>query len=151
MANGGPGVVGAGLLEAAVHGWRTSWIILRMTCCPPRWTSSPAPEIIKTTLPKIQPISPLRVPGPLRRTDGFSRSRLHRKPASAVWFHEKEIQYKRFASLRGVMALLPVQNAILDGELVCLDSDGRSQFMELTRRRRQDVCYYAFDLLWADG
>lgn len=37
------------------------------------------------------------------------------------------------------------------GELVALDSDGRSQFMDLMRRRRQDVCYYAFDLLWLNG
>jgi ATP-dependent DNA ligase len=44
-----------------------------------------------------------------------------------------------------------VKDAILDGELICLDGDGRSQFMELMRRRRQDVCYYAFDLLWLDG
>jgi bifunctional non-homologous end joining protein LigD len=49
------------------------------------------------------------------------------------------------------LAELPVQDAILDGELVCLDSDGHSQFMDLMRRRRQDVCYYAFDLLWLNG
>jgi ATP-dependent DNA ligase len=40
---------------------------------------------------------------------------------------------------------------ILDGELACLGADGRSQFFELMRRRRQDVIFYAFDLLRHDG
>lgn len=48
------------------------------------------------------------------------------------------------------MAKLPVKNAILDGELVCLDNDGRSVFLDL-RRRRHDASFYAFDLLWLDG
>ena len=48
------------------------------------------------------------------------------------------------------MAKLPVKNTILDGELVCLDNDGRSIFLDL-RRRRRDACFYAFDLLWLDG
>ena len=43
------------------------------------------------------------------------------------------------------------KNAILDGELVCLDQDGRSQFQELMHRRRQDAAFYAFDLLCLDG
>jgi bifunctional non-homologous end joining protein LigD len=49
------------------------------------------------------------------------------------------------------MAGLPVQSAILDGEIVCLDQDGRSQFLQLMRRRRADACFYAWDLLWLDG
>jgi hypothetical protein len=48
------------------------------------------------------------------------------------------------------MAHLPVQNAILDGEIVCLDSAGRSQFNELLHRRGNPV-FYAFDLLWLNG
>jgi bifunctional non-homologous end joining protein LigD len=40
--------------------------------------------------------------------------------------------------------------AVLDGEIVCLDSEGRPQFHELLRRRGQPV-FYGFDLLWLDG
>jgi uncharacterized protein (TIGR03437 family) len=40
--------------------------------------------------------------------------------------------------------------AILDGEIVCLDDDGRPQFYDLMRRR-EPQCFYAFDLLWLDG
>jgi bifunctional non-homologous end joining protein LigD len=36
------------------------------------------------------------------------------------------------------------------GELVCLGADGRSQFLELMRRRRRDACFYSWDLLWLD-
>jgi bifunctional non-homologous end joining protein LigD len=42
------------------------------------------------------------------------------------------------------------RRAVLDGELVCLDCDGRPQFWELMRRRA-DVYFYAFDLLALDG
>jgi len=47
-------------------------------------------------------------------------------------------------------ALLPAQNAIIDGEIVCLDSNGVSQFNELLSRKAQPVLY-AFDLLWLNG
>lgn len=43
------------------------------------------------------------------------------------------------------------KNAILDGEIVVLDGSGRIQFLELMRRRRHDVIFYAFDLLWLNG
>ena len=37
------------------------------------------------------------------------------------------LQYKSFAGLSKVLAGLRVQDVILDGEIVCLDRDGRSQ------------------------
>jgi bifunctional non-homologous end joining protein LigD len=40
--------------------------------------------------------------------------------------------------------------AVLDGEIVCLDSKGRSQFNELLYRRGEPY-FYAFDLVWRDG
>jgi len=39
--------------------------------------------------------------------------------------------------------------AVLDGEIVCLDQYGRSQFYDLMFRRGQPYLY-AFDLLWLD-
>src|SRR5512133_3352710 len=41
-------------------------------------------------------------------------------------------------------------SAILDGELVCLDADGRPVFNDLLYRRREPV-FVAFDALWLDG
>ena len=45
---------------------------------------------------------------------------------------------------------LAVRDAVLDGELVCLDEHGRSHFYDLFFRRKQPV-YYAFDLVWLNG
>jgi bifunctional non-homologous end joining protein LigD len=59
--------------------------------------------------------------------------------------------YRSFAQLKKALSHLPVRRAILDGEIVCLDGDGRSQFLELMRRRRTGVVFYAFDLLWHYG
>jgi bifunctional non-homologous end joining protein LigD len=55
--------------------------------------------------------------------------------------------YKSFETLRIALARLRVKNAILDGEIVCLDSGGRSQFKELLYRRGRAV-FFAFDLVW---
>ena len=45
---------------------------------------------------------------------------------------------------------LPVKDAILDREIVCLDGDGNSLFNELLFRRGQPY-FYAFVLLWLNG
>jgi bifunctional non-homologous end joining protein LigD len=106
-------------------------------------------------LPRIQPINPTRIQAPFDhqdwifelKHDGF-RSLAYIEKSTCTLISRKEIVYKSFAALRAAMATLG--NAILDGELVCLDADGRSQFAQLMRRR-QDVAFYAFDLLWHDG
>src|SRR4051812_20780183 len=59
--------------------------------------------------------------------------------------------YKSFGELSGWIGRhLKVENAVLDGEIACLDSDGRSQFTELLYRRG-DPYFYAFDILWLNG
>jgi ATP-dependent DNA ligase len=45
--------------------------------------------------------------------------------------------YKSFPTLCAELAGLRVKNAVLDGEIVCLDEDGRSQFYELLHRLGQ--------------
>lgn len=50
-------------------------------------------------------------------------------------------QFKLFESLKKSLTKLPVQNAILDGEIVCLDAKGVSQFNELFSRRGKLVFY----------
>jgi bifunctional non-homologous end joining protein LigD len=46
-------------------------------------------------------------------------------------------------------ALMP-RSVVLDGEIVCLDQDGRCQFNDLLFRRGEP-CFVAFDLLQKDG
>ena len=45
---------------------------------------------------------------------------------------------------------LPVKEAILDGEVVALDSDGRQNFRDLLAGRG-NLHYAAFDALWING
>src|SRR2546428_11342737 len=45
---------------------------------------------------------------------------------------------------------LRVENAVLDGEIACVDEFGRSVFKDLLFRRRECV-FFAFDLLFLDG
>jgi bifunctional non-homologous end joining protein LigD len=58
--------------------------------------------------------------------------------------------YKSFQPLRDSLGKLKVKNAVLDGELVCLDTEGRSIFNELLFRRGCPV-FYAFDLLYLNN
>jgi bifunctional non-homologous end joining protein LigD len=60
-------------------------------------------------------------------------------------------EYKSFRELcRSIADTLNGIDAVLDGEIVCLDEFGRSQFYELMFRRG-DPFFYAFDLLWLNG
>ena len=47
-------------------------------------------------------------------------------------------------------AEIGARSAVLDGEIVCLDRHGKTQFKDLLFRRG-DPRFYAFDLLWHDG
>ena len=70
----------------------------------------------------------------------------------------------QFAELAGLPALVKAKSAILDGEVVALDDEGRSSFSLMQQRTglrrpgqrtapRHDVpiLYYVFDLLYLDG
>src|SRR5262245_4816480 len=77
--------------------------------------------------------------------DGF-RALAYISEGSCTLFSRKNNQYKSFATLRESLAQLNTP-AILDGEIVCLDAEGMSQFRALMSRNAQ-VSFYAFDLLW---
>jgi bifunctional non-homologous end joining protein LigD len=59
--------------------------------------------------------------------------------------------YRRFDRLCKELAhALSGHEAVLDGEIICVDAEGRPQFYDLLRTRGQPI-YAAFDLLWLDG
>ena len=62
----------------------------------------------------------------------------------------RNLKHLRFKTLEEALATLPVQNAIIDGEIICVDSKGVSHFNELLSRKAEPVLY-AFDLLWLNG
>ena len=60
--------------------------------------------------------------------------------------------YKSFPDLCAAIHIEMDCEAVLDGEIVCLDCEGRPHFYELLRRRgHAEPVFYAFDLLWLDG
>lgn len=59
--------------------------------------------------------------------------------------------FVEFAPLaREVAVTLGVERAVVDGEIACLDEEGRSRF-DWLHARREAPCFCAFDLLWVDG
>lgn len=62
----------------------------------------------------------------------------------------RNLKNLRFESLKAALAKLPLRNAIIDGEIVCLDDQGASQFNQLLSRKVEPVLY-TFDLLWLNG
>jgi ATP-dependent DNA ligase len=77
--------------------------------------------------------------------DGF-RALAHIWDGKCELVSRKRNSYKTFKELRTNLARLKVKNAVIDGELVCLDLDGRSIFDELLHRKGSPV-FYVFDLL----
>jgi bifunctional non-homologous end joining protein LigD len=61
----------------------------------------------------------------------------------------------RMAHIAHAAAMLGVESAVLDGEVVALDSEGRSNFSDLQSAfqngKHADLTYFAFDLLHLNG
>ena len=82
--------------------------------------------------------------------DGF-RALCYCAEQSVKLVSRRDHVYKSFATLcESIAAELHVESAILDGEIVCLDGRGHSQFNTLLYRRAEP-CFYSFDLIWLDG
>jgi len=115
---------------------------------------TPAPS---TTLPKITPV---RLVERAAFDDANYIFELKYDGLRALAFIEhgtahlisrKRITYTRFDELcAGLVRALNVRNAVLDGEIVCLDQEGRPRFDWLVHRRHPAV-FVAFDLLWLNG
>jgi bifunctional non-homologous end joining protein LigD len=81
--------------------------------------------------------------------DGF-RALAYISDGQCELISRRRNSYKNFGELRGHLAKLKVKSAVIDGELVCLDSEGRSIFNELLHRKGRPT-FYAFDLLYLNG
>jgi len=63
--------------------------------------------------------------------------------------YSRNLKIMRFDSLKKSLAILPVKSAIIDGEIVCLDGKGVSQFNQLLNKKAEPV-FYAFEF-WRDS
>jgi bifunctional non-homologous end joining protein LigD len=82
--------------------------------------------------------------------DGF-RSLAYVETGECTLISRNANQFKSFAALnKSLPAELRTGSAVLDGEIVCLDSNGKTQFRDLLFRRGEPR-FVAFDLLWCRG
>jgi bifunctional non-homologous end joining protein LigD len=82
--------------------------------------------------------------------DGF-RALAYVQAGQCQLFSRKGYVYKRFGELtEHIGAGVNVQSVVLDGEIVCLDKNGKSQFKSLMYQRGE-AYFYAFDILQLDG
>ncbi len=79
--------------------------------------------------------------------DGF-RALLHSDKGEVRLVSRNGNIFKSFPNLcEGLARDLRSRRCVLDGEIVCLDQEGKSQFKNLLFRRGEPF-FYAFDLLW---
>jgi len=82
--------------------------------------------------------------------DGF-RALVHIEHGACKLISRNGNAFKSFPALNDTLpAELRARSAVLDGEIVCLDRHGKSQFRDLLFRRGEPL-FYAFDLLWCNG
>ena len=109
-------------------------------------------------LPVVEPVVPVLGTQPFNdpawlfepKYDGF-RGMVYLTRQGCTIYSKKRNVFSRFEELRReICADLPGTEAILDGEVVAIDGDGRVDFWGLMRGRGQ-LHYAVFDLLWLNG
>ena len=80
--------------------------------------------------------------------DGF-RALAYINGADTRLVSRKGNDFKCFATLRQALSEFKI-SAVIDGEIVCMDEQGRPQFNDLLFRRGV-ARFVAFDLLWLNG
>ena len=58
---------------------------------------------------------------------------------------------KMYPSVTAAVATIQQRSAMLDGEIIALDAEGRPSFQALHHQSTRSTVYYAFDLLHVDG
>ena len=89
------------------------------------------------------------------KADGY-RAQVHLRDGKATVYSRRGYDWtETFASIAKAAEALPVRHAVLDGEAIVQDARGVADYhalrRELARKRRGNLTYYAFDLLYLDG
>jgi bifunctional non-homologous end joining protein LigD len=87
--------------------------------------------------------------------DGYRALVLRGGPETKVLSRNQKDLGKKFPEVRDSIAALDVQDAVIDGEIVALNDQGRSSFQALQAfdmdTERPPIVFYAFDLLRLNG
>jgi bifunctional non-homologous end joining protein LigD len=113
---------------------------------------------VTTALPKVRPLELKRRAAGFDndgwlfelKYDGF-RALLEIDGSEARLVSRNRNRFRHLDELAAALAKrLRVNDAILDGEVICVDETGRPIFLEMLRGRHP-CCFIAFDLLWLNG
>jgi bifunctional non-homologous end joining protein LigD len=87
-----------------------------------------------------------------QKLDGY-RCIAIKQDGEIVLYSRRGLAFNRFLNLHRVLVDQPPKSFVLDGEIVALDEDGRSEFNALQNagNRKTETHFYAFDLLHLDG
>jgi bifunctional non-homologous end joining protein LigD len=98
------------------------------------------------------------------KLDGMRAVVVKNGPKVEMWTRNAKVLASRFPTLASAIAGLPVETAVLDGEIVALDEKGQAHFGLIQPRihlsRAKDIAeadrlipvyFYAFDLLYLNG
>lgn len=115
-------------------------------------------KLISVPLPSIQPLRLGRHASAFShpdwvfelKWDGF-RSLAYIANGRSRLVSRKQNTFKSFSGLNSVLEQLGIEDAILDGEIVALDDNGKPDFNSLLFRRAKRLFFYAFDCLWLNG
>ncbi|MEA3188801.1 MAG: bifunctional non-ous end joining protein LigD, partial [Chthoniobacter sp.] len=87
--------------------------------------------------------------------DGFRALAIKRGQTVELLSRNNKDLSKKFPDLIPAVQGLRVENAVIDGEIVALDEQGRSSFQLLQayemNEEQPPICFYAFDLINLDG
>jgi bifunctional non-homologous end joining protein LigD len=109
-------------------------------------------------VPTFQPLTLGRAPAPFShrdwlfeiKWDGF-RSLVRIEQGKRRLISRKGNEFKSFRTLNeSILAEIRVRSGVLDGEIVCLNAAGKTEFRDLLYRRGEPR-FVAFDLLWYYG
>jgi bifunctional non-homologous end joining protein LigD len=89
------------------------------------------------------------------KLDGYRAIAVLNDGAVELWSRNHKPLTEHYPEVVEALKKVPCRNAVIDGEIVALDAEGRSRFQLMQRRDagegRPPIVYYVFDLLHHDG
>src|SRR5262249_32918098 len=89
------------------------------------------------------------------KLDGYRAIAVINEGEVELWSRNHKPLTEHYPEVVEALKQMPCTNAVLDGEVVALDAEGRSRFQLMQRRgageERPPIVYYVFDLLHHDG